>query len=109
MTDENKPSDVAEMSTAERTLRAFGPLGGGLLLDAVDLATFGVIGFYLGPILGGILGWWLSSVYGFGTLGQCMIIVLIVVYFTLPGTSVVPVATIVFALIRFADKKRVKQ
>ncbi len=104
----DKKEMVTEMKTGERVLRAFGPLGGGLLLDFADLATFGSIGFYLGPIIGGIMGWWLASVYRFGVVGQCVLILIAVVYCTLPSTAMLPLATIVFALVRFADKKRVK-
>ncbi len=98
---------ITEMSTSERFVRAFGPLGGGLLLDFADLATFGSIGFYLGPIIGGLMGWWLASVYRFGLLGQCVLIVITAAYCTLPSTALVPLATIVFALVKFADRKRV--
>jgi ABC-type nitrate/sulfonate/bicarbonate transport system permease component len=99
--------EVLEMSTAERLLRSFGPLAGGLLLDLTDLLTFGSVGFYLGPLIGGLLGWWLARVYGFGLTGQCISITLTVVYCTLPGTALLPLATVVFALIRFAEKRRV--
>ena len=98
---------IEEMSNSERLLRAFGPLGAGLILDFADLTTFGVIGFYLGPIIGGLLGWWLASVYRFGPVGQCIIILIAAVYCALPGTGMMPLATIVFALIKFAEKKRV--
>lgn len=98
---------ISEMSQGERLLRAFGPLGGGLLLDFADLATFGTIGFYLGPIVGGLLGWWLASVYRFGLLGQSVIITLAAVYCALPATALLPLATITFALVRFAEKKKV--
>ncbi len=109
MSAENKQKEtVTEMSASERTIRAFGPLGIGLLLDLVDLATFGAIGFYAGPIVGGLLGWWLATVYRFGILGQCVIILLTAVYLMFPATELLPLATIVLALIKFADKKRVK-
>lgn len=98
---------IEEMSNSERLPRAFGPLGAGLLLDFADLTTFGVIGFYLGPIIGGLLGWWLATVYRFGVVGQCVIILIAAVYCALPGTGMVPLATIVFALIKFADTKKV--
>lgn len=98
---------VREMSTAERLLRSFGPLAGGMLLDLADLLTFGSVGFYLGPVIGGLLGWWLARVYGFGIAGQCICITLAVVYCTFPGTALLPLATVIFALIRFAEKRRV--
>ena len=98
---------IKELSASERFLRAFGPLGGGLLLDFADLSTFGVIGFYVGPLIGGLLGWWLATVYRFGMMGQCALTIVAAVYCTLPGTSMLPIATVVFALIKFAEKRRV--
>lgn len=100
---------ITEMNAGERFLRAFGPLGGGLLLDFADLTTFGAIGLYLGPIIGGLMGWWLASVYRFGLLGQCVLMLVTAAYCTLPSTALVPMATIVFALIKFADKKRISE
>lgn len=99
-------SHEPEVGAAERLLRSFGPLAGGILLDVVDLATFGAWGFYLGPIIGGLLGWWLAQVYGFGVLGQCMLILVVAVYCALPATELVPLATLVFALVRFAESKK---
>jgi hypothetical protein len=112
-TDNEQPTatddqgEVREMGTAERLLRSFGPLAGGLLLDAADLVTWGPVGMYLGPVIGGFLGWWLARVYGLGIGGQCVVITVAVVYLTLPGTALLPLATVVFALIRFAEKRRV--
>ncbi len=104
--DVRKNVEIKEMTGQERLLNAFGPLGAGLLLDFADLSTFGIVGFYLGPIIGGLLGWWLASVYRFGVLGQCIIILIAAVYCALPGTGMVPLATLVFALIKFAEKKK---
>ncbi|MGJ8662744.1 MAG: hypothetical protein ACSHWU_03790 [Marinicella sp.] len=101
-----KTEKITEMSTNERILRAFGPLGGGLLLDFADLTTFGTIGFYLGSLVGGLLGWWLATVYRFGLVGQCVIIVLAAAYCTLPGTGMLPIATVIFALIKFSEKRK---
>ena len=105
----NKPSDQAikELSTGERLLRSFGPLAGGLLIDLVDLATFGTVGLVLGPIIGGLLGWWLAIIYRLGLLGQCVIIAITAAYCAFPGTGLLPLATLVFALIRFRERKRV--
>ncbi len=98
---------VIKLNTGERLLRAFGPLGGGILLDVADLSTFGALGLYLGPVVGALLGWWLACVYKLGIWGQCGLIFVAALYCALPLTSLVPVATIVFALIRFAESKKV--
>ncbi len=105
--DGKQTEQIVELSTSERFLRAFGPLGGGILLDLADLTTFGALGFYLGPVIGSLLGWWLARVYGLGVWGQCGLIFIAALYCALPLTSLVPVATLVFALIRFAENKKV--
>ena len=94
-----------QLSWGERLLRSFGPLAGGYLLDLMDLATFGPVGFYLGPVLGGLLGWWLATVYRFGVLGQSVMTFITALYCVLPGTELLPLATIVLALVRFSNKK----
>ncbi|MCB1583415.1 MAG: hypothetical protein R3E90_01385 [Marinicella sp.] len=108
MTNSEKHTEqVVNLSTGERMLRAFGPLGGGILLDVADLTTFGSFGLYLGPLVGALLGWWLATVYKFGVWGQCGLIFVAALYCALPLTSLVPLATVVFALIRFAESKKV--
>ena len=96
---------VGQLSWGERLMRSLGPLAGGYLLDLMDLATFGPVGFYLGPLLGGLLGWWLATVYRFGVLGQSLMTFITALYCVLPGTELVPLATIVLALVRFSNKK----
>lgn len=98
-------ASVTKQSWGERLMRSLGPLAGGYLLDLVDLATFGPVGFYLGPLLGGLLGWWLATVYRFGVLGQSLMTLITAMYCVLPGTELVPLATIVLALVRFSNKK----
>jgi hypothetical protein len=96
---------VGQLSWGERLLNSFGPLAGGYLLDALDLITFGPLGFYLGPLLGGLLGWWLATVYRLGVVGQTLMILVTAVYCMFPSTEFMPLATIVFALVRLAKKK----
>jgi hypothetical protein len=96
---------VGQLSWGERVLSSFGPLAGGYLLDLMDLATFGPLGFYLGPLLGGLLGWWLATVYRFGVLGQSILALLTALYCMFPATEFLPLATIVLALVRFSKKQ----
>jgi hypothetical protein len=62
MTDEPQPVPPAD--TARRLNRAFGPVVAGMILDVVDLATFGPIGFFLGIPVGLAAGYWLGSCLG---------------------------------------------
>ena len=94
-----------QLSWGERLMRLLGPLAGGYLLDVMDLFTFGPVGFYLGPLLGGLLGWWLATVYRFGVLGQSVMILITALYCLFPGTELLPLATILLALVRFASNK----
>lgn len=93
-----------QTSLGERLLHSFGPLAAGYLIDVLDLATFGPIGFYLGPLLGGLLGWWLAAVYRLGSVGQSVVVLLVALYCMIPATEFIPLATLVLALIRFTKK-----
>lgn len=91
------------MDFMRRIYRALGPIAGGLLLDAIDLATFGPIGLYAGWFIGLSLGWWIASIYEFGFYGKVIFATLAAIYLTLPMTEFVPLATAVSAIARFRD------
>ena len=48
--EEKNIQRVHKLSILERLHRSIGPVAGGMILDFADLATFGPLGFYLGPI-----------------------------------------------------------
>lgn len=81
--------------------RALGPLAGGLLLDALDMATFGPLGIYVGWLIGYVVGWWMASFYNFRPAGRFLFASIAAIYLTLPMTEFVPVATLVSAFARF--------
>ena len=83
---------------------AFFPLLGGLILDFADLLTLGPIGLYTGMIVGGIIGWLISGIYGFSRNGRIILSLLAGIYCTIPGTFFVPLATMVAAMARFREK-----
>jgi hypothetical protein len=70
------------------------------MLDAVDLITFGPVGLYSGAILGGAVGWWVGSLYDFSPRGRILLSIAAAVYATLPFTEVLPLATLIGAIIR---------
>lgn len=84
-----------------RLHNAFGPILGGLILDFVDLATFGPLGLILGPILGALVGWWIASIYNFSRAGRIVAVILSAVYCAFPFTGVIPLGTIISATARF--------
>jgi hypothetical protein len=88
-----------------RKRAALAPWAGGLLLDALDLATFGPVGIYGGFLVALFVGWWLASSHGFSRRGCAFIAVLSAVYIATPFTEVIPAATAVALLSRFAKKK----
>lgn len=102
--NKEQTQQVHELSLLERLHRALGPLAGGLILDFVDLATFGPLGFYLGPIVGALVGWWISSIYRYKTSSRIIWAILAALYCTIPLTEIIPVATIISALARFSEK-----
>ncbi len=95
---------IRELNLPERAHRAVGPIAGGLILDFLDLATFGHIGFYAGPLLGALVGWWVSSIYGFRTASRILWTALASIYCAIPATEIVPVATIISIIARFTEK-----
>ncbi len=92
-----------KINLMKRAHRAFGPLAGGLILDFVDLLTFGPLCFILGPIVGAIVGWWITSIYNFSKRSRIIWSVMAAVYCTIPFTEILPVATVISAFARFRD------
>ena len=74
--------------------RLFGPMLAGLVIDALDLITFGAIGVYTGMILGGAVGYWLAPTLGFPPRGRWLCAIMTGVYCTLPLTGFIPAAAI---------------
>lgn len=81
--------------------RALGPLAGGIILDTLDIATFGPLGIYFGGFIGFTVGWWITSFYDFGPRMRFAIATLAAIYLTMPLTEILPLATSVSAIARF--------
>ena len=86
-----------------RLNRAFGPVVAGLVIDFVDFATFGPIGLYLGLPIGGFAGYWMGRALGLDRKPSLLCALLAGVYCMIPGTEMIPVATIVGALARYRE------
>lgn len=88
-------------SLGARLNRAFGPVVAGIILDVLDLATFGPIGLLAGIPVGAAAGYWMGSALGLPR-GQCIFCAIAgAVYCTIPFTEVLPLATLVGAYARF--------
>ena len=89
-----------------RLRRALGPVAAGMILDFVDLATFGPLGLYGGLVVGGVTGWWLGGLEGLTGRGRVVLSALSGVYMMIPLTEPLPIATGVGAVARFLRAPR---
>ena len=99
-------SERPRESLLARLHRALGPLAGGLILDFVDIATFGPVGILGGFLVGALAGWWVSSIYEFSPRSRVLLAVLAAVYTAVPLTEPLPLATAISALARFRERPR---
>lgn len=98
---ERKPEPTTAVS--RRLNRAFGPVIAGMILDVVDLATFGPIGFFLGVPVGLAAGYWLGTCLGLERRHCVWVAMAAAIYCTMPGTEFIPLGTLVGAYARFRE------
>ncbi|OGV41369.1 MAG: hypothetical protein A2X46_16190 [Lentisphaerae bacterium GWF2_57_35] len=96
------PEGKLKPSAAER---AFGPVVAGIIIDLVDLATFGPIGLALGFVFGGSVAWYLCRLYGLPLRQKLLWSLAAGIYCTIPFTEFIPVGTLVGAFIRYRELK----
>ena len=90
-------------SRPARLNRAFGPVVAGLIIDFVDLATFGPLGLYLGIPIGAFAGYWMGRALGLDRKACLLCALAAAVYCTIPGTEPLPLATLVGAFARYRE------
>ena len=95
-----QPQSSGRAPLLERSQRAFGPLAGGMILDLVDLSTFGPYGVG-GFFVGCLVGWWICSIYSISRMTRLTLALLSGIYCLLPLTEFVPLATLLSAFVRF--------
>ena len=76
----------------------------GMLLDTVDLLTFGPFGLYGGFLLAGAVGWWVAGEFGFEGRTRWLIVAASAVYAATPATEFLPLGTIAGALVRLGPR-----
>jgi len=81
--------------TAERWGGAFGPVLAGMIIDVLDIATFGATGIYIGFLLGAPAGWYLARRLGLDWKRALLAGFGSGIYCTVPFTSPIPVATLI--------------
>ena len=91
---------------ARRANRVFGPIIAGMLIDLLDLATFGPVGLLLGLPIGGLAGYWMGKALGLSRRASAWCALAAGVYCAIPGTEYFPLATIIGACARFQESGR---
>jgi hypothetical protein len=84
-----------------RAYYALGPLGAGIILDVLDLATFGPVGVFAGALVGGYAGWILGEFEGLARNERIALAGCAAIYMTIPFTEPFPLATIASLAARF--------
>ena len=106
MENQPKPEPQPPPSQAARLNRAFGPVVAGLIIDFVDLATFGPIGLVLGLPIGAFAGYWMGRALGLSKKPSLLCALAAGIYCTIPGTEMIPLATLVGAAARYHESGR---
>lgn len=82
---------------------AIGPVVAGMIIDTVDLITFGPVGLFLGLPLGAAAGFWLAHCLGLDKKMAALCALVAGIYCTIPYTELLPLGTLVGALVRFQE------
>jgi hypothetical protein len=103
------PDSAVPKRTLRRLNYALGPIGAGMMIDAVDFITYGPIGLILGLPVGAAAGYWLGRSMRLES-HMCWICAAVAgIYCTIPGTELLPLGTLVGALVRFQDDDSVTE
>lgn len=105
--EEQAPAQKEDpVKLAKRVNRAFGPIMAGVIIDVIDFATFGPIGFILGLPVGGLAGYWMGRCLGLSKIASFYCAIAAGIYCTIPFTELLPLATLVGAYVRFKESGR---
>ena len=88
------PEEPVE-DAASRWGGAIGPVLAGMIIDVLDIATFGATGLYIGFLLGAPAGWYLARRMGLDPKRAFFTAIGCGIYCTIPLTSPIPVATLI--------------
>jgi hypothetical protein len=90
----------------ERTYYALGPLAAGIMLDVLDLATFGTVGIFVGALVGAYAGWVIGEFEGLDRDGRTALACCAALYMMIPMTEPLPIATAFSLVARFVRGPR---
>jgi len=102
--EEFPPSPLA--TWGRRLNRAFGPIAAGVVIDMLDLATYGPLGYVLGLPVGGLAGYWMGRCLRLDRKASAWCALAAGVYCMVPFTEKLPLATLVGASVRFRESGR---
>ncbi|MCC6578827.1 MAG: hypothetical protein IT440_00160 [Phycisphaeraceae bacterium] len=91
--------------TSTRINRVFGPVVAGMIIDVVDLLTFGSFGLVAGIPVGAFAGYWLGQSLGLSRRSRLLCALAAAVYCTVPFTEFVPLGTLVGAYARYMQDR----
>lgn len=99
---------TGKRNTVTRLNRAFGPVAAGLVIDALDIATFGPIGLFVGLPLGALMGYWMGQSLGLEPKARGWCALAAGIYCMVPATEFLPLATLLGAYARYrsSDPKK---
>jgi hypothetical protein len=83
--------------------RAFGPILAGLVIDSVDLFTFGPLKRFIGLPAGALAGYWMGSIFRLPLRQRLLCALAAGVYCMIPGLEFIPLATLIGAYVRFRE------
>lgn len=75
---------------------------GAMLLDAIDITDLPLVSWWYGIPAALLLGFWVGSLFKFPFITRIAVAFMAAIYFILPGTGAVPLATIVVTAARIA-------
>lgn len=96
-----KVAQATRKLTVRRLHRSFGPIAAGLLIDSVDLVTFGPLKRLVGFPAGALAGFWMASIFRLPMKQRLLCALAAGVYCFIPGLEFIPVATLIGAFVRF--------
>jgi len=102
VTDSGSQSAGSGDETSSRK-QILGPVLAGLLLDLLDLATYGPIGLWAGLLVGGLGGYLLAVSMGVPSQRRLFYAGLAGLYCMLPFTAFLPLGTLLGTLVRLRE------
>jgi hypothetical protein len=86
--------------------QAVGPVVGGLIIDSIDLFSFGPLGLLGGTLIGGSVAYCLAGLNDLPVWQRTLLAIVAGIYCAIPFTNFIPAATIVGVLLHFFQSRR---